>query len=1742
MASNPYWGELPPPQVSQASGRLLFDDQQPQAHDNRQSLDAGTQGQVRPNRVSVQTTKSDAPTESTLSPFTSPTASSFQGQGLAPRPPSLPYGANQYPPELVENRRKRRSRSLEQDEEYYAAALASAASGPPLPAAPDVPRTAASYRYPPSSSGTRNMDVDDYYKAAGPEHPVLDRAQKTLDESALPRSHRTNGHPRRTSAAEQSLQRSTRRTSTQDRSRMLADDRSPLQRLELTLDSISKEDKRARLEAAERAVRGRAGYDADNITQPVGRPRRTSLTTGDAPGNPKTPSRPSQAHGAPGPNGPLSQNPHEDGQTFSTPTDRSPRTQGPDSQTAPPGHSSGIPQRNLSFRERAAKSDIKLPNSVEEAGSKEASPVTSPPRTASNKLKKNRTNDPWPRRVSMSESEADEARKPAENDSPNPKAVNVGPATPATPRYAGEPARPNTGAVRSRSSSHGRRDSFADDNELMDDEIYPPRPAKLQKSPSQRKADQILGRVPSNTAAANGARQEGAVFRDPVSPPGPVATAPGTDAQAVHRSARRENRSDTDSDDEEGHHMSSLVYHGRDKYAPGDGLYQPTPYLDEWQKATVGALTGALLDLEDVPPVVDKGNPTWWESPKSRTRASSLSSRPKKAEAFEGEYDDTNGTHTPNSSAFYPNISAVQSGDLSRLSEVDVGGGLSKKLQQTKKGKRGKQWEALRPLSPNPADLGAALTLNGSQDSLDCFSICSDAFPRKAAVSYTTPTRFKPPLYLKCGPLLRYCGIRHERVPSRSTRGAIVDREIWRGSIMIVTTDKDSSYDIAPTLRLFVQPIELLPLPPKQVPGDEPLAPEYVDPIAGHPKLGRKGETLYVRPVDHLEPGRDVSRDETDDGLFEKTRSPPEGSSADPPGSFAARRKRAEVDGEKAGKYKDVRGFRLHAEHGYTFWRFNIEIELRDRQQRIAYRINRGPSTGFWVPAKGQTMNIMFHSCNGFSLSVNPDEFTGPDPMWRDVLNTHQSQPFHVMIGGGDQIYNDRCMQDTTLFRNWLMIKNPLQKHNAPFSSELQHELERFYMERYAMWFSQGLFSMANSQIPMVNMYDDHDIIDGFGSYPHHFMSSPVFSGLGNVAFKYYMLFQHQSTPSETEKHEPSWTLGVKPGPYINELSRSLFMFLGSKVALLAVDARTERTRQDVLHEDTWKKIMDRCYQEIDKGKVEHLLVLLGVPIAYPRLVWLENILTSRVMDPIKALSKMGMFKGLLNRFDGGVEVLDDLDDHWTAKSHKAERKFVIEDLQDLAADKSIRITILSGDVHLAAIGQFYSNPKLGLAKHRDFRYMPNVISSAIVNTPPPDLMADILNKRNKVHHFDKETDEDMIPIFGHGVDSKPRNNKHLLPHRNWCAIRPYVPGHTPEPTPTQSLYDLTPYGTPSGAERPGLLRRLSGKARASSFRGPDSVKDRSRPPISNSFLRGMSSRGGVASADEIGRPATARSNKLTRTMSGSSVSGRINGLFRRLSSSKKQRDDGGINGNWGGDTDEDAIYDDETLRQRVGAHPSGGVGLRGGLGDYPSGHSTNSHNSEYARGDESHFTVKAPQPQQYQQQYPSNHGRSKSATVVGSAGAGGQGMYPNSAYASTSQHDKGFVPKPFHRVPTGLSTKQLKHAKVLEVDLEGGLEVTLNVEIAPKDPSGSTVPYRLVVPKLWYEYEGEEPEDELEQVHGRGQSDVAAGHQQQQAGMVEGGNSSQQVFEKKPGGLKRLFSGRKRKNSVSGEAPPTPV
>lgn len=83
-----------------------------------------------------------------------------------------------------------------------------------------------------------------------------------------------------------------------------------------------------------------------------------------------------------------------------------------------------------------------------------------------------------------------------------------------------------------------------------------------------------------------------------------------------------------------------------------------------------------------------------------------------------------------------------------------------------------------------------------------------------------------------------------------------------------------------------------------------------------------------------------------------------------------------------------------------------------------------------------------------------------------------------------------------------------------------------------------------------------------------------------------------------------------------------------------------------------------------------------------------------------------------------------------------------------------------------------------------------------------------------------------------------------------------------------------------------------------------------------------------------------------------------------------------------------------------------------------------------------------------------------------------------DSYFAPKNNNENEIRPSPFHRRTTDLSTKAAKKANAEGdanaaagfVNLERGLDITLNLEVNPKDPAGITTPYKLLVPALWYD------------------------------------------------------------------------
>ena len=447
------------------------------------------------------------------------------------------------------------------------------------------------------------------------------------------------------------------------------------------------------------------------------------------------------------------------------------------------------------------------------------------------------------------------------------------------------------------------------------------------------------------------------------------------------------------------HHLSKILHRGHNHTIETSEESNTRPKrLDEWRRAGTARLTAADFGVESD---TEKDQGAWWEKGRSgsqRKQGRAVNGTIGNTQSLSGDYQIDTGkstyTSTPQDRVAERGISSP-TGHVTRTRPYvkhEERGAPARSVNSHLENHAAHFWHRSRP--DQSSRLASAYSYScpdlALHDPLHDSHFCEPYLSNELTLSMRSIrirpvpalTTFDPPLYLKCGPLLRYTGLRRDRLQmtTRSGGSSSSERETWRGSVMIVTSDADSAYEPAPTLRLFSEPMELLPLPQPHTDEEESheLLSEFVDPVAGLPKLSRSGRTVYVKPVDDLEQGRDLSRLENDDGLFEETRTAAVPTAYGTPEYRPGRNGPAPSASPKAGRGEgrarkrgqQVKGVRLHAERGVTFWRFNLEVELVGQQARIAYSINNCPAVGFWVPARGHSMNMMFHSCNGFSMSV----------------------------------------------------------------------------------------------------------------------------------------------------------------------------------------------------------------------------------------------------------------------------------------------------------------------------------------------------------------------------------------------------------------------------------------------------------------------------------------------------------------------------------------------------------------------------------------------------------------------------------------------------------------------------------------------------------------------------------------------------------------------------------------------------
>ena len=314
---------------------------------------------------------------------------------------------------------------------------------------------------------------------------------------------------------------------------------------------------------------------------------------------------------------------------------------------------------------------------------------------------------------------------------------------------------------------------------------------------------------------------------------------------------------------------------------------------------------------------------------------------------------------------------------------------------------------------------------------------------------------------------------------------------------------------------------------------------------------------------------------------------------------------------------------------GWSFWRFDFELQLNEGQRAVQYVVEAGGTTSsatFWLQAKGQPFHWGYTSCNGISGSIAEDHYSRKDPtyLWRDMLQVHGAFPLHALVGGGDQVYSDPVWK-IELFDKWGSLPRLEDKINAEWTEKHEAAATEFYLKNYLESYTMEHVCTAYASIPSVMIWDDHDIWDGYGSYDAPLQTCTFFQSLFKVAKRFYLLFQQQATEE----------FARKSGEYIEEAEGfHSVKYMGPQVALLCIDMRMKRAKARILPEvlsflcffcfllcmilcssllfvciscdNTILDVMQYTYQLLRNAlldlpeSVQHVVALSGVPVVFP--------------------------------------------------------------------------------------------------------------------------------------------------------------------------------------------------------------------------------------------------------------------------------------------------------------------------------------------------------------------------------------------------------------------------------------------------------------------------------------------------------------------------------------------------------------
>lgn len=430
-----------------------------------------------------------------------------------------------------------------------------------------------------------------------------------------------------------------------------------------------------------------------------------------------------------------------------------------------------------------------------------------------------------------------------------------------------------------------------------------------------------------------------------------------------------------------------------------------------------------------------------------------------------------------------------------------------------------------------------------------------------------------------------------------------------------------------------------------------------------------------------------------------------------------------DYDSDLTGVF-EVEGLAAGREHHYAL--FCVANATGDRTD--LWEVGRDFPHGFRTPPEApERVSFGLYSCHM--------PFKG-----RSVRNMHMWESFHealslaradFVIGGGDQAYSDGDERVSI----WEFLKHRKEALDQLGRDDRVDVMLSWYRDIYRGYWGDRAIRRVLRDFPNYMIWDDHEIMDGWGSYTEDELSNHLdtlwewenkgrnlrlANSMFEAAKRVYLEYEHSHNP-RTRKDQWDfsfeWPLGLRF--FVLDM-RGQRDFEREQNRILG-DAQLERF-------EAWLAAQQR------DEDAEVLFVVSPVPMIH-----LSDFIANTADLPLLGLA-------------------DDLRDEWEHESNWDERDHLLDLLFDYSQARGKRVVFLSGDVHVAAA---FRLTRESAPKARVYQ----LTSSGITYAKAPGRLLQLaVRKSGEITHEKDENGEPLGP-------TTTFSRLHVFPDNNFGLI-----------------------------------------------------------------------------------------------------------------------------------------------------------------------------------------------------------------------------------------------------------------------------------------------------------------------------------------------------------------------------------